>query len=127
MMPSRFLPALSAVLVLTACQTVGKLTVRDYTAANGEHVMIGQAEPEADYRCRLIGREQEAWGLAAHMDEAAAMVRMREVALEKMPGKQANYAYLIRPGDALLGNFNVNAFKDAQIAYYHCDALPAAR
>lgn len=127
MMQRRFLLVLPALLTLAACQTVGKLTVRDYTAANGEHVMIGQAEPDDDYRCTLLGREQEAWGLTAHMDEAAAMVRMREVALEKMPEKHANYGYLIRPSDALLGNFNLNAFKDAKIAYYHCDALPAAR
>lgn len=127
MVKTRFLIAASAMLALTACQTIGKLTVRDYTAANGEHVMIGQAEPEDAYQCSLISREKEAWGLTGNMDEAAAMERMREVALEKMPGKHANYGYLARPGNTSVMGFNVNAFDDAEIAYYRCEALPSSR
>jgi hypothetical protein len=127
MVKTRFLIAVPAMLALAACQTVGKLTVRDYTAANGEHVMIGQAAPDNAYQCTPIAREKEAWGLTGTMDEAAAMERMREVALEKMPGKHANYGYLIKPSNASIMGFNIHAFDDAEIAYYRCDALPSAR
>jgi hypothetical protein len=127
MVKTRYLIAVPAVLALTACQTIGKLTVRDYTAANGEHVMIGQAAPDSAYQCTPITREKEAWGLTGNMDEAAATERMREVALEKMPEKHANYGYLIKPSNTSVMGFNVNAFDDAQIAYYRCDALPSPR
>lgn len=111
-------------LVLTGCQTIGQLTVRDYTAANGQHVMIGQAEPDDDYQCTKVVQEKEAWGLTGNMDQAAAMERMREVALENMPEKNANYGYLIVPSNTSIMGFNINAFDDAEIAYYRCDKLP---
>lgn len=110
---------------LVGCQTVGRLTVRDYTLSNGEHAAIGQAEPKDEYQCTLLTREQEEWGLTGNMDEAAAMERMREVALEKMPGKHANYGYLEKPSELGVMGFNVNAFRDAKISYYRCSNLPA--
>ncbi len=114
-------------LVLSGCSAIGRLTVRDYTASNGEHVMIGQAEPESDYQCTKIAQETEAWGLTGNMDKAAAVERMREVALEKMPPRHANYAYLMVPSETSIMGFNINAFDDAEVAYYRCTALPPAQ
>lgn len=115
-----------AVLV-TGCSAIAGLTVRDYTASNGQHVMIGQAEPDSDYQCTQVAKETEKWGLTGNMDKAAAVERMREVALEQMPPKNANYAYLMVPAETSIMGFNVNAFSDAEVAYYRCAALPSSR
>jgi len=32
--------------------------------------------------------------------------------------------YIVTPGEAKVGGFNVNSFKDAQAAYYKCANLP---
>jgi len=34
--------------------------------------------------------------------------------------------YVMVPSQASIGGFNVNAFKDAQVAYYKCSNLPSA-
>lgn len=125
MMKIRFPIAALAVFALAGCQTVGQLTIRDYTASDGQHVLIGQAEPKADYGCTQVAQEKEAWGLTGNMDKAAALERMREVALENMPKKSANYGYLMAPAETGIMGFNVSAFRDAQIAYYRCSNLPA--
>jgi hypothetical protein len=119
------IPLVAMLTGLAGCQTVGRLTVRDYTLSNGEHAAIGQAEPEDAYQCTLLAREQEEWGLTGNMDQAAAMERMREVALENMSRKNANYGYLEKPSEFGVMGFNVNAFRDAKISYYRCNNLPA--
>lgn len=118
------IPLLAMLTALAGCQSVGRLTVRDYTLSNGEHAAIGQAEPKEEYQCTLLAREQEDWGLTGNMDQAAAMERMREVALENMPRKHANYGYLEKPSELGVMGFNVNAFRDAKISYYRCSQLP---
>lgn len=111
---------------LAACQTMGGLTVKDYTAKSGQRVMAGQAEPKAEYACAKVAQERHEWGMKGNMDKAGAMQRVTSAAVDAAPAKGANYAYIMAPGEASIGGFNVNAFKDAQVAYYKCTSLPAA-
>ena len=115
-----------AALSLCACSTLGRLTVKDYTAASGERVMAGQAEPKSEYDCRKLAQEEQDWGLSGNMDKAAAMERVTRVAVDTAPGKGANYAYIIAPSETSVMGFNVNAFSDAEVAYYRCERLPEA-
>jgi hypothetical protein len=112
--------------VLAACQTMGGLTVKDYTAKSGQRVMAGQAEPKAEYACAKVTQERAEWGIKGNMDKVGAMERVTSAAVDAAPAKGANYAYIMAPGEASIGGFNVNAFKDAQVAYYRCASLPAA-
>jgi hypothetical protein len=116
--------AVSLPALLAACSTIGQITVKDYEAKSGERVMAGQAEPKDEYRCEKLAQEKQDWGLAAHLDEASAMKRVTSVAVDSAPGKGANYAYIIRPSEMSIGGFNINAFRDAQVAYYKCGNLP---
>jgi hypothetical protein len=111
---------------LAACQTMGGLTVKDYTAKSGQRVMAGQAEPKAEYACAKVAQERAEWGIKGNMDKVGAMERVTSAAVDAAPAKGANYAYIMAPGEASIGGFNVNAFKDAQVAYYRCTSLPAA-
>jgi hypothetical protein len=106
---------------------MGGLTVKDYTAKSGQRVMAGQAEPKADYGCQKLSQEKQNWGVSGTMDKAAAMERVTAVAVDSAPGKGANYAYVIAPASIGIGSVNVNAFSDAQVAYYKCGSLPAAK
>ena len=121
--------AASLAAALAGCaaieQSMGQLTVRDYTAKTGERVMAGQAEPKSEYACSKIAQESEDFGLSGNMDKAAATERITQVAVDKAPSKGANYADIIIPSETSIMGFNINAFKDAQVAYYKCTALPA--
>src|SRR5690606_38145119 len=64
------------IAALAGCSALGGLTVKNYTAASGERVMAGQAEPKDEYRCRKLVQEEEDWGLMGNMDEASAMERV---------------------------------------------------
>jgi hypothetical protein len=112
--------------LFTGCSAVGQLTVKDYQAKSGARVMAGQAEPKAEYRCNKVAQERQDWGLKGNMDKAGAMQRVTAAAVEAAPGRGANYAHVIAPGEASIGGLNVNAFKDAQVVYYKCAALPAS-
>lgn len=122
----RQIAALAAAAALAACQTMGGLTVKDYTAKSGQRVMAGQAEPKAEYGCAKVAQERQEWGIKGNMDKVGAMERVTNAAVDAAPAKGANYAYIMAPGEASIGGFNVNAFKDAQVAYYKCNSLPAA-
>jgi hypothetical protein len=111
--------------VVAGCSAVGQLTVKDYKAKSGQRVMAGQAEPKADYRCEKLALERHDWGIKGNLDKAAATERVTAAAVEAAPGRGANYAQIIAPSETSIGGFNVNAFKDAQVAYYKCAALPA--
>lgn len=119
----------ASVAVLAAavvgCSAVGQLTVKDYEAKSGARVMAGQAEPKAEYRCDKLAQERQDWGIKGNMDKAGAMQRVTAAAVEAAPGRGANYAHVIAPGEASIGGLNVNAFKDAQVVYYKCTSLPA--
>jgi len=110
---------------VAGCSAVGQLTVKDYKAKSGERVVAGQAEPKAEYRCDKLAQERHDWGIKGNMDKAGAVQRVTAAAVEGAPGRGANYAYIIAPGEASIGGFNVNAFKDAQVVYYKCASLPA--
>jgi hypothetical protein len=125
-MDRRYASLALLVLSLAGCSTVGRLTVKDYTATTGERVMAGQAEPKSEYGCTKISQEPQEWGLKGNMNQAAATERVTTAAVNAAPGKGANYAYIMVPGEASVGGFNVNAFKDAQVAYFKCGHLPAA-
>jgi hypothetical protein len=112
-------------LALTACNTMGRLTVKNYTAASGERVMAGQAEPKGEYNCQKVGAEDKDWGLKANMNEAAAIDRITTAAVDAAPSKGANYAFIDTPADVNVGIVNVNAFNDAEVVYYKCTSLPA--
>lgn len=114
------------VVSVAACTTLGRLTVKDYTAKTGERVMAGQAEPKDDYNCRKISQEDQNWGLSGNMNKSEAMERVTEVAVNAAPSKGANYVYVIAPAEVGVMGFNVNAFSDAEVAYYHCSNLPPA-
>ncbi|HEX7046116.1 MAG TPA: hypothetical protein VF275_00905 [Gammaproteobacteria bacterium] len=113
-------------LAVTACSAIGRLTVKDHTADSGERVMAGQAEPRDEYNCRKVAQEEQDWGLTGNMNKAAAMERITEVAVNTAPEKDANYAFIIAPAETSIMGFNVNAFSDAEVAYYRCENLPAA-
>jgi hypothetical protein len=117
---------IAAVAALSACQTMGGLTVKDYTAKSGQRVMAGQAEPKAEYGCQKLAQEKEAWGLSGNMNTAGAIERVTATAVEKAPGRGANYAYIMAPSQIGVGSVNVNAFSDAQVGYYRCGSLPTA-
>ena len=125
-MPKRFV-VIAATAALTACQTMGGLTVKDYTSKSGQRVMAGQAEPKAEYGCQKLAQEKEAWGVSGSMNTVSAMERVTSAAVEKAPGRGGNYAYIMAPSQVGVGGMNVNAFSDAQVAYYKCNSLPAAK
>lgn len=118
------------IIMLAGCasieQSMGRLTVKNYTAKTGERVMAGQAEPKAEYGCTKVSQETADFGLSGNMDKTAATEKITAVAVDKAPSKGANYAYIIIPGETSVMGFNVNAFKDAQVAYYKCANLPPA-
>jgi hypothetical protein len=120
----KFLVAASA-FALAACQTMGGLTVKDYTAKSGQRVMAGQAEPKAEYDCQKLSQEKQDWGLKGNMDKVASTQRVTAAAVDAAPSRGANYAYIMTPAEIGIGAFNVNAFSDAQVAYYKCSRLPA--
>jgi len=127
---SKHLPAFILVLAaVTGCSSIqnmmGGLTVKNYTAKTGQRVMAGQAEPKSEYACTQLVREKEDFGLSGNMDKAAATEHITQVAVDKAPGKCANYADVIIPSETSIGGFNVNAFKDAEVAYYKCSSLPS--
>ena len=111
--------------MLTACSTIGQLTVKDYQAKSGQRVMAGQAEPKADYQCQKLAQERHDWGMKGNMDKSGATQRVTAAAVEAAPGRGANYAHVMPPSDTSIGGVNINAFKDAQVAYYKCASLPA--
>ena len=112
--------------VLVGCNTMGRITVKDYTAASGERVMVGQAEPKSEYGCQQVLEEEHDWGMKESFDKARAIEQLTQTAVQAAPGKGANYAYLHLPGEATVGVVNVNAFNDPEVVYYKCASLPAA-
>lgn len=124
-MSRKILVAISMTIAAAGCSTVGHLTVKNYTASSGERVMAGQAQPESSYGCEKLSQELRHWGLAGNMNRAAAAEDLTAAAVDTAPAKGANYVYVMIPGEARVGAFNVNAFKDAQVAYYKCANLPA--
>jgi len=119
----KFLVVASA-FALAACQTMGGLTVKDYTAKSGQRVMAGQAEPKNEYDCQKVAQEKQDWGLKGNMDKVAATQRVTAAAVDTAPTRGANYAYIMAPAEIGIGAINVNAFSDAQVAYYKCSKLP---
>ena len=123
---SKYLAVLAAA-TLAACQTMGGLTVKDYTAKSGQRVMAGQAEPKGEYSCAKVSQEKKEWGMKGTMDKSGAMQRVTAEAVDAAPSKGANYAYIMAPADIGVGAVNVNAFSAAQVAFYKCASLPAAK
>jgi hypothetical protein len=123
---TRCLWVMMGAFALTACSAVGQLTVKDYEAKSGERVMAGQAEPKGDFSCQKLSQEKQDWGFKGNMDRAGAMQRVTSAAVDAAPGKGANYAYIIAPAEKSIGGFNLNAWSDAEVAYYKCAKLPAA-
>jgi hypothetical protein len=109
---------------IVGCSAVGQLTVKDYQAKSGQRVMAGQAEPKREYGCQKLAQENQDWGLKGNLDRAAAIQRVTSVAVDAAPAKQANYVHVIAPSEKSIGGFNMNAFSDAQVAYYQCTSLP---
>jgi hypothetical protein len=122
----RYIATVTFATALAACQTMGGLTVQDYAAKSGQRVMAGQAEPKAEYSCAKVAQERHEWGIKGNMDKVGAMERVTNAAVDAAPSKGANYAYIMAPGQASIGAINVNAWSDAQVAYYKCTSLPAA-
>jgi hypothetical protein len=122
------LVSIAAVLAvaLAGCSAVGQLTVKDYRAKSGARVLAGQAEPKTDYRCEKLAQERHDWGMKGNMDKVGATERLTAAAVEAAPGRGANYAHVMPPSDTSIGGININAFKDAQVAYYKCASLPAS-
>lgn len=117
---------LAAALIagLAGCQTIGGLTVKDYTAKSGARVMAGQAEPKGEYKCTRVADEKHEWGMKGNMDKAGASQRVTAAAVESAAARGANYAYVKPPAEVGIGAVNVNAFSDAQVTYYRCTDLP---
>ncbi|HKU16485.1 MAG TPA: hypothetical protein VJQ52_18995 [Steroidobacteraceae bacterium] len=113
--------------LLVGCNTMGRITVKDYTAASGERVMAGQAEPKSEYQCQQVAKEDHDWGVKESMNKAGAIQALTQAAVQAAPGKGANYAFLNVPGEATVGIVNVNALNDPEVLYYKCASLPAAK
>jgi hypothetical protein len=118
--------SISMAAALAACQSMGGLTVKDYTAKSGQRVVAGQAEPKSEYGCLRLAQEKESWGISGNMNKVAAMERVTRAAVDTAPAKGANYAYIMAPAEWGVGAVNVNAFSDARVAYYKCNSLPAS-
>ena len=114
----------SMAVAIAGCSAVGLVTVKNYKSGSGARVLAGQSEPKAEYNCARISQERQDWGLAGNMSRFGAMQRVTTAAVDSAPAKGANYAYVMAPGEANAGGFNVNAFKDAQVTYYNCANLP---
>jgi len=117
---------ISIAAALAACQTMGGLTVKDYTAKSGQRVVAGQAEPKSEYGCLKLAQEKQDWGITGNMNKVGAMERVTRVAVDTAPSKGANYAYIMAPAEWGVGSINLNAFSDARVAYYKCNGLPAS-
>src|SRR5438874_12221947 len=102
----RHIATVAFAATLAACQTMGGLTVKDYTAKSGQRVMAGQAEPRAEYDCQKIAQEKQDWGLKGNMDKVAANERVTAVAVDTAPSKGANYAYIMAPAQFGIGALN---------------------
>ncbi len=113
--------------LLAGCNTMGRITVKDYTAASGQRVMAGQAEPKSEYQCQQLAVEEHDWGMKESVNKAGAIEQLTQAAVQAAPGKGANYAYLHLPGEATVGIVNVNAFNDPEVIYYKCASLPASK
>ncbi len=109
---------------VAGCSAVGQLTVKDYQAKSGQRVMAGQAEPKSEYQCQKLAQESQDWGFKGNLDRASAIERVTTMAVDAAPAKGANYVHVIAPSEKSIGGFNVNAFADAQVAYYNCKSLP---
>src|SRR5205807_6472922 len=96
-----------AAAALAACQTMGGLTVKDYTAKSGQRVMAGQAEPKSEYGCQKLAQEKEPWGIKGNMDKVGSMERVTATAVDNAPGKGANYANIMAPAEIGVGSVNV--------------------
>jgi hypothetical protein len=123
------LPIVLLALAASGCTSVEnamgrKFTVKDYTAASGERVMAGQAEPREEYGCSKLAEEKRDWGLSGNMDRPTATERVTRVAVDAAPAKGANYVNILVPSEARLMGFNLHAFSDARVAYYRCANLP---
>lgn len=127
-MNMKLLVMILVTLAISGCvsleNAIGQITVKNYTAETGERVMAGQAEPKDEYRCRLVTQQTQDWGLSGNMNKAAAIERVTAVAVDTAPGLGANYAFARVPSETSIMGFNINAFDDAQVAYYACTSLP---
>jgi hypothetical protein len=61
-MSKRNFPIALLVAAITGCQTVGQMTVKDYTAKSGQRVVAGQAGPRSEYACQKVAQEKRDWG-----------------------------------------------------------------
>ena len=123
------LTMIALALALSGCSSVEnamgrRFTVKNYTAASGERVMAGQAEPREEYGCSKVAEEKRDWGLTGNMTRPTATERVTRVAVDAAPAKGANYANIMLPSEARLMGFNLHAFSDARVAYYRCANLP---
>lgn len=126
-MLNRLLTITLLAISAAGCSAVGQLTVKDYQAKSGQRVMAGQTEPRSEYRCEKLAQENQDWGFKGNLDRATAIQRVTSVAVDAAPAKGANYVYVIAPSEKSIGGFNLNAFSDAQVAYYKCASLPAQK
>jgi hypothetical protein len=128
-MLKKYLPVFCMSAVAVGCSTLensmGSLTVKDYTSKSGQRVMAGQAQPKAGYNCRLIAEEKQDWGIAGNMNKVASTEKLTAAAVEAAPSKGANYAHIMIPSETSIGGFNTHAFSDAKVVYYKCENLPA--
>src|SRR3989442_684293 len=107
----------ASTFALAACQTMGGLTVKDYTAKSGQRVMAGQAEPRAEYDCQKIAQEKQDWGFKGNMDKVAANERVTAVAGDTTPSKSAKGVrfYCCRLDGRTTGVMGIQDVKDVTL------------
>ena len=102
-MSKRIAMACAIAVAVAGCSTVGRITVKSYTAGSGERVVAGQAAPEASYDCEKVSQEPRPWGLSGNMNRAHATENLTASAVDSAPAKGANYVYVMVPGQASIG------------------------
>jgi len=107
--------------MVSACSTISKLTVKEYTNTSGQKVVAGRYKPEADNQCQLRKKAGASWGFKGRLDPDGRYNEVVMQAIERAPSLQANYVYVVVPTGAGDGDVNSTI---ASIYYYQCKNPP---
>ncbi|MEJ2361538.1 MAG: hypothetical protein P8Z75_08945 [Gammaproteobacteria bacterium] len=119
----KMLSLLVAISVVSACSTISKLTVKEYTTSSGQKVTAGRYKPEAENQCQRRKKSSASWGFKGHLDPDGRYNEIVMQAVERAPSLKANYVYIHVPSSAGGGEGDIN-YSLAGVIYYHCQNPP---